>query len=100
MCNILNDMDEKLYMDEKLFLCESFVQASLQNKVTENDSVFISTVDKNGIENNIYPTENKKISLLIYNILTNKDLVETLSKIVLYKKNGIENIRLNEIEIN
>ena len=87
-------------MDEKLFLCESFVQAALHEKITDNDSVYIVTVDKNGEENNIYPTENEKLSQLIYNILTNKKAVENLSKIVLYKKNDKENIRLNEIEIN
>lgn len=87
-------------MDEKLFLCESFVQAALQNKTTDNDLVYIVTVGKNGEENNIFPTENEKLSQLIYNILINKTVVENLSKIVLCKKNDNENIRLNEIEIN
>ena len=35
-------------MDEKLFLCESFVQAALHEKITDNDSVYIVTVDING----------------------------------------------------
>lgn len=87
-------------MNETYYLCKSFVEASVEKEKVDIKDLFLTIVKTDGSINNVTPTAEEDICLLLSIILENNKNKKDTTEIRLNKFDDDSSIRtINKIEI-